>query len=205
MTTRAELRADLRLRLEDSGSAPLWDDATLNEILAAAIRAYGAAFPRQVTTGVTVPAGATRVATGAVLDAGSISRITDAAGIWVEPWPPGAEERCERGQAWRWWGSELILAEPAPPSIAGLWTVEHLAGRQPPASDAEAVDLLPGDEEVVLRYAQAAALSRRAVEDAKRGIPSDAAARAEAARNEAERLIALRKRHARGGRVMGYG
>ena len=66
MTTRLELRTALRLRLEDSGVAPLWDDATLNEILAAAIRAYGVAVPRQVTTGVTVPAGATKVATGVI-------------------------------------------------------------------------------------------------------------------------------------------
>ncbi|MBA2596818.1 MAG: hypothetical protein H0V00_09370, partial [Chloroflexia bacterium] len=60
MTTRIELRTALRLRLEDSGITPLWDDATLNECLAAAISAYGVAVPRQVTTGVTVPAGATR-------------------------------------------------------------------------------------------------------------------------------------------------
>jgi hypothetical protein len=203
VTTRAELRAALRTRLEDEGIAPLWDDASLNEVLGAAIRAYGAAFPRQVTTGVTVPAGATRVATGVSLDPGAISRITDAAGIWVEPWPAGAEERCERGQAWRWWGAELVLAEPVANSVAGIWTVEHLTGRQPPASDGEAVDVLPGDEEIVLRFAEAAALSRRAVEDAKRGVRSDAGSRAEAARENAEGLIARRRRRARGGRVMG--
>ncbi len=88
MTIRLELRTALRLRLEDSGATPLWDDATLNESIAAAIRAYGVAAPRQVTTGVTVPAGATRVVTGTTLDAERIARVTDAAGIWVPPWPP---------------------------------------------------------------------------------------------------------------------
>ena len=199
MTTRLELRTALRLRLEDTGATPLWDDATLNESLAAAIRAYGVAVPRQVTTGVTVPAGATKVATGVALDPDRIARVADAAGIWVPPWPPWEDRPGQRtpGQAWRWWSDELILAEPAASSGAGLWTVEHLTGRTPPATDGEAVDVLPGDEEIVLAYAQAAALARRAVQDAKRGLRTDAAARAESAREEAERLLGRRGRRAR--------
>ena len=199
MTTRLELRTALRLRLEDTGPTPLWDDATLNESLAAAIRAYGVAAPRQVTTGVTVPAGATKVATGVTLDPDRIARVTDAAGIWVPPWPPWEDRPGQRspGQAWRWWSDELILAEPAAASSAGLWTVEHLTGRTPPAADDDAVDVHPGDEEIVLGYAQAATLARRAVEDAKRGLRTDAAARAESARAEAERLLGRRGRRAR--------
>ena len=199
MTTRLELRTALRLRLEDTGPTPLWDDATLNESLAAAIRAYGVTAPRQVTTGVTVPAGATKVATGATLDPDRIARVTDAAGIWVPPWPPWEDRPGQRspGQAWRWWSDELILAEPAAVSSSGLWTVEHLTGRTPPAADGDAVDVHPGDEEIVLGYAQAATLARRAVEDAKRGLRTDAAARAESARAEAERLLGRRGRRAR--------
>jgi hypothetical protein len=199
MPTRADLRTALRLHLEDTGPTPLWDDTTLNESIAAAIRAYGVAVPRQVTTGVTVPAGATKVATGVTLDPDRIARVTDAAGIWVPPWPPWEDHPGQRtpGQAWRWWADELILAEPAASSAAGLWTVEHRTGRTPPATDGEALALLPGDEIIVLTYAQAAALARRAVEDAKRGLRTDAAARAESAREEAERLLGRRGRRAR--------
>ena len=199
MTTRLDLRTALRLHLEDTGPTPLWDDATLNESIAAAIRAYGVAVPRQVTTGVTVPAGATKVATGVTLDPDRITRVTDAAGIWVPPWPPWEDRPGLRtlGQAWRWWADALILAEPVAASAAGLWTVEHLTGRTPPATDGDTLDLLPGDEEIVLTYAQAAALARRAVEDAKRGLRTDAAARAESAREEAERLLGRRRRRAR--------
>jgi hypothetical protein len=199
MSTRADLRADLRLRLEDTGPSPLWDDATLNESIAAAIRAYGAAFPRQVTTGVTVPAEATRVVTGATIDAARITRVTDAAGIWVPPWPPWEDPPGQRtpGQAWRWWSGDLILAEPAAASGAGIWTVEHLTGRTPPATDGETLDVIAGDEEIVLGLAQAAALARRATEDAKRGMRSDVASRADAARHTAERLIHHRRRRAR--------
>ena len=200
MPTRAEIRAALRLRLEDTGGSPLWDDATLNEAIAAAVRAYGAAFPKQVTTGVTVPAGETRIATGTTIDAARITRVTDAAGIWVPPWPPWEEQTAgtDRGQAWRWWGSDLILAEPATSSTAGIWSVEHLAGRTPPTTDGEAVDVLPGDEEILMALAAAAALARRAVEDAKRGARADTASRADAARHDADRLIAARRRRARG-------
>jgi hypothetical protein len=198
MTTRAELRDTLRVRLEDDGATPLWDDAALDEMLAAAIRAYGAVFPRQVTTGVTVPAEATRVTTGATLDPERIVRVLDAAGIWVTPWPVGLERPCDAGQAWRWWNGDLILAEPAASSGAGIWTIEHLTGRTPPVTDGEAVDVLPGDEEIVLGFAGAAALARRATEDAKRGAASDAGARAEAMRRDAERLVQRRRRRARG-------
>jgi hypothetical protein len=201
MTTRAELRTALRLRLEDTGAPPLWDDATLNECLAAAVRVYGTVFPRQVTTGVTVPAGATRVVTGTTLEPERITRVTDAAGIWVAPWPAGEGRPWDRGQAWRCWNGELILAEPAATSGAGIWTVEHLAGRTPPTSDGETVDILPGDEEIILAFAEAAALSRRATEDAKRGIRGDAGARAESSRQHAECLLQRRRRRARGGRL----
>ena len=203
MTTRAELRTALRLRLEDSGGSPLWDDATLNDTLAAAIRAYGVVFPRQVTTGVAVAAGQTRIAAGATIDPERIARVTDAAGIWVAPWPAAEEVPGARpaGQAWRWWSGDLILAEPAAASGVGIWTVEHLTGRTPPAADGEAVDVLPGDEEIVLVLALAAALARRAVEDAKRGIGSEAGASADAARREAMRLVQHRRRRARGGFV----
>jgi hypothetical protein len=189
--------------LEDSGPSPLWDNTTLDEMIAAAIRAYGTVFPRQATTGVTVPAGATRVVTGTTIDPERITRVTDAAGIWVAPWPAGPErpDHRETGQAWRWWGGDLILAAPAAASGAGIWTIEHLVTRTPPATDAEAVDLLPGDEEIVLGLATATALARRATEDAKRGLRTDAGARADAARRATEDLIHRRRRRARGSRL----
>jgi hypothetical protein len=138
MPTRADLRTALRLHLEDTGPTPLWDDTTLNESIAAAIRAYGVAVPRQVTTGVTVPAGATKVATGVTLDPDRIARVTDAAGIWVPPWPPWEDRPGQRtpGQAWRWWADELILAEPAasPPLVSGPSSTAPAAPRPPPTA-----------------------------------------------------------------------
>ena len=202
MTTRANIRASLRLRLEDIDTAPLWDDPVLNDAIATAIGMYGGAFPRQATTGLTVTAGTTRVESPVPIDGRRIARVIDALGILVSPWPLDLERGLPpvlgRGQAWRWWGDALVLAEPVATSAAGIWTVEHLAGRELPTSDDDELDILPGDEPIVLALAASAILSRRAAEDAKRGLTSDAGARATAARTEAERLIAQRKRRARG-------
>ena len=202
MTTRADIRASLRLRLEDIDSAPLWDDPVLNDAIATAIGMYGGAFPRQATTGLTVTAGTTRVESPVPIDGRRIARVIDALGILVSPWPLDLERGLPpvlgRGQAWRWWGDALVLAEPVAASAAGIWTVEHLAGRELPTSDDDELDILPGDEPIVLALAASAILSRRAAEDAKRGLTSDAGTRATAARTEAERLIAQRKRRARG-------
>lgn len=201
MTTRIELRQALRLRLEDDSPAPLWDDASLNAAIAAAVRAYGGVFPRQVTTGVTVPEAATRVSLSTEIAPGRVTRITDAAGIWAPPWSASAERPGARGQAWRIWGKDLLLAEPAAASGAGIWQIEHLAGREPPASDGDSLDILPGDEPILLCLAESSALARRAVEDAKRGMRSETGARAEAAQRQAERLLQRRKRRASGGRL----
>ena len=113
MTTRAELRAALRRRLEDAGAAPLWDDATLDEALAGAVRAYGARFPKEAVAAVAVAAGATRVPVGApgTIDPARIVRVLDGAGAAVpkeaDGSPPGLDGGSGgapgAGQARRWW------------------------------------------------------------------------------------------------------
>ncbi|MFT4040918.1 MAG: hypothetical protein QM692_22235 [Thermomicrobiales bacterium] len=194
MTTRAELRLALRLRLEDDAAAPLWPDDVLNDALAEAMNAYGAACPRQVTTGVTVTAGAQQAALSGEIDPTRITRVVDAAGIWVTPWVAEQDRPGERGQAWRVWAGQLRLAEPAAASIAGVWQIEHRAGRAAPANDVDPLDIVPGDESLVALLAEGAALARRAIEDAKRGLRSDAGARADAARRQAWQLRGSRLR-----------
>ena len=211
MTTRAELRTALRQRLEDAGAGPLWDDAALNDALAGALRAYGARFPKEAVVSVVVAAGATRVPVAApVIEAARIVRVLDGAGAVVPRQaeaPDGAIEpgttaaqgapRRHRTQAWRWWDATLVLAQPA---TAGTWQIEHLTTRVVPTDDVGQLDLLPGDEELLLLLATATALRRRATEDAKRGIRSPGIATlAETARTEAVRLIGARRRRARGG------
>ena len=103
MTTRAELRAALRRRLEDAGAAPLWDDAMLDEALAGAVRAYGVRFPKEAVASVAVAAGATRIPVGAAIDPARIVRVLDGAGAAVPQEADGSPAGLDGGQAWRWW------------------------------------------------------------------------------------------------------
>lgn len=196
MATRAELRAALRQRLEDTTLSPLWDDAALNEALAGAVRAYGLRMPKQVATPVVIAAGATEVVVPAVTgDPDRVVRLIDPRGRIV-PAAAGDPAAGLVAQSWRWWSGALRLSQPA---LGGTWRVEHLAPRPVPAADAGEVDLVAGDEELIVTLALAAALSRRATADAKRGARTELRALADAARAEAAQLFKARQRRVRGG------
>jgi hypothetical protein len=94
----------------------------------------------------------------------------------------------------------VSLAIPTPRT--GNWTVEHRTGRSLPADDVTAVEIISGDEEIVVLIAVATALRRQVVAEGKQGLgrgrdPISLAA--EAARIEADRLVAARRRRVRGG------
>lgn len=197
MTTRQSLRLALRRRLEDSAVSPLWDDDTLNDGFASAIRDYSARFPAHRTASVAVVAGATAIPlTAASQSGGRIVRVIDGTGATVprnwddEDAPPG-------GQRWRWWEGAIRLDLPA---VAGSWRVEYLATRLMPPNDVDPVEVRDGDEAIVVAMAALYALHRRAVEDGKRGhSPSLILTTAAAIRSELERELRARMRQVRGG------
>lgn len=166
MPTRLDLRTSLRLRLEDTGATVLWDDAFLNDAIADAIRRYAIHQPKQVILSTSVAAGATRIAlTVNAVDPTRILRIFDSTGAIVPRIRSGDPPEYS-GQGWRPFADGITLAEGA---IAGTWVIEHLAPRAVPTDDVAALDILAGDDWVVLRIAYALALDRRATEEAKRG------------------------------------
>jgi len=205
MTTRLDLRTSLRLRLEDTSETPLWDDASLNDFLAEAVRGYGTRFPMEQTTVVSVGAGETTVAVTPDLAADHVMRVFDSEGHLVprqhafEPTDTGSTGFAT-AQAWRWWGTSLVLAHGA---TAGTWTIDYLSGRTLPADDVITVEVIAGDEDIVVLLAAATALHRRAVEDGKRGLGRvgslPTAGTAESLQEQAEHLMRLRRRRARGG------
>jgi hypothetical protein len=205
MTTRLELRTAVRVRLEDTGGTPLWDDATLNDFLAEAMRRYGTRFPLEQSTTVVIGAGATSVVVTPDLEADHVVRVFDGEGRMV-PRQHGVETNdgsisgSAIAQAWRWWGNSLVLAQGA---TAGTWTIDYLSGRTLPANDVTPVEVIAGDEDIVVLLAAAAALRRRAIEDGKRGLgrggklPTTESA--ESLQTQAEHLMEMRRRRARGG------
>jgi hypothetical protein len=207
MATRAQLRTTLRERLEDTSGAPLWADASLNEFLTSAMRAYGATFPKQATA-----ATAALVAsnTGAALPAGvpqgGIVSVRDAHGRDVpkatERLGPAPADATGLIQAWSVWAGTLRLQRPAGGDEVGAWSIDYLSGRELVADDVTQQPIEAGDEPIVIAMAGMQAMERRMVEDAKRGAPvtgvADAASRLA---EEASRLIAARKRRVRSGSV----
>lgn len=204
MTTRLELRTTVRRRLEDTGVTPLWDDETLNDFLTDAVRRYGVRVPAERTVTVVVPDGATSVAVAPSLQAAQVVRVLDPDGEAIARQSAAISDgQPVSGQAWRWWNGALLLASAA---VGGSWSVEYLGGRSLPSDDATAVEIVPGDEEIVTLMASATALRRRAIEDGKRGLSrgSDAiAAAADALDRDADQRLAVRQRRVRGGFVGG--
>jgi len=191
------MRSMVRTRLGDPGAGSLWDEATLDEAIADALRRYGARVPRERTTAVVVAAGARRI--GLPAEAGRVVRVTDPAGRPVARWREEEGPPTPRGQAWRAWDGGVALAEPA---AGGTWEVDALGPRSLPADDAAALDLVAGDEEVVALLAAAFALERRAADEAKRGVAparGGPAGLAVAMRAEAEEALRARRRRARMG------
>ena len=174
MATRAQLRTTLRERLEDTSGTPLWADAALNEFLAAAVRAYGATFPRQATaataalvagnTGVALPAGVPERGIVAVRDAHGrdVPKATERQG-------PAPADATGLMQAWSVWAGTLRLQRPVGGDEVGAWAIDYLGGRELVADDVSQQPIEAGDEPIVVALAGAQAMERRMVEDAKRG------------------------------------
>ena len=199
MTTRLELRTAVRRRLEDTSVTPLWDDATLNDLIADAIQRYGARFPAERSASVVVSAGETSVPVSPAIEANQIVRVLDPSGEVVPRTTSSLSDGHQAsGPTWRWWNGSLVLAHGAD---AGTWWIDYLGARTPPPDDVSAVDVIAGDEEIVVLVTAAAALRRRSIEDAKRGLTRGINAIATAADSldrEAEQRIQSRRRRARG-------
>ena len=195
MTTKAEFRELLRRTLEDTSvSAPLWDDATLDDATTEALARYGAIAPLEQRTNVSISGGASQiVVTG--LDSGRwIVAVRDPSGRLIEPVSSDDQLRV---QGWRWWDGAIELVLPA---AGGAWVVDWRAPRLLPAVDTDPMPIRDGDESAVAAFAAARMLRRYAVEESKRGARGGEMLLALAQRfdRDGERLAHGRGRHLRG-------
>lgn len=193
MTTRADLRASLRIRLEDPTPNPLWSDTILHDFLAEALHRYSARFPLQQTMTVAAVGGELVLPIGLPLAVRDIGRVRLPNGSIL---PPARED--DRAFGWSFWNGALVLNRPA---LAGNWQIEYLALRNLPNDDVSSLDLLSGDEEIIVQFAASSALLRRSVEAGKRGMDSSSLALvrvAEAYERAANSLIRTRQRRALG-------
>lgn len=193
MTTRADLRASLRIRLEDPTPNPLWSDTILHEFLIEALHRYSARLPAQES--------ATVFATGGelVLPVNGPARARDIVRVRLPNatlLPPAIED--DHAPGWFFWNGALRLNAP---TVAGDWTIDYYALRQLPDDDIGTIALPPGDSEIVVLFAAVSALLRRSVETGKRGMESSSLALvriAESYERAADHLISVRCRRAIG-------
>jgi len=197
MPTRLDLRTALRRRLEDTTGTPLWDDATLNELLSDAVSHYGIRFPAERTITLLVSAGDTTLPV--VPDVTTVIAVRDGTGAALPrshaDHAPGDGGR----QAWRWWNGAVVLTSPA---AGGNWEIDYLGRRTLAGNDVDSVDIRTGDEEIVALLAASDALLRRAVELSKRGAETGGLTLTRVAdrhAHQAELLIQARRRRATGG------
>lgn len=206
MTTRLDLRTIIRRRLADTSADPIWDDDFLNDAIAEAVRRYSTRVPRQAVVALTVSEGDRDIALPEEVNALRVVRVfDDHGGLWKR-WegrtsePPVPNAPSTGTATWRAWGTDLLLAAPAPRS--GLWRIEHLAHRTEPTADDIPLDIQPDDEDLLVAQAVAIALERRAIGDGKRytgrGGTHPLAAAARSARIDADRLFFERIRKPRG-------
>ncbi|WP_051914068.1 hypothetical protein [Thermorudis peleae] len=154
MATLGDVRAQLRRQLDDTTAAPLWNDAALNDALAAALAAYSAAWPDESRTTLAVSAGTTSLPLPP--DTLAVVRLLDPTGAPVEGWQVVAGQLS------------------TPPLAAGSYTLVVRRPRAFPASDTAAFPVPDADVPLVVAEAACRALELRLVADAKRGpLPPD--------------------------------
>lgn len=202
MPTRLDIRTSLRLRLEDTGADPLWDDALLNMAIWNAMVRFGARIPLEASLAVPIPAGTKIVPVTPDLIRERILRVLDASG---EPVPEAAAAHAagpgER-TAWRWWNGWLYLNRAL--AAAAEWSIEYRAVRAMPGNDTDPVSLQEEDVPIIVALAAEMVLRRRAIEEAKRnGNPAAALALADGFAAEASDLFRSRTRTVRSGVLSG--
>lgn len=215
MTTRLQLRTSLRERLEDTGAAPLWTDAALNDWLGQAVALYGVQVPAQATAATgAITGGATSVALPGGVEAEGVVAVRNVAGETVSRFDDkatGAAPLDSRGlaQGWVAWGTMLRFRRPIVGSAEiGVWSIDHAGGRVLVADDVTSQPIVVGDEPIIVTLATAMAMDRRAAEYGKRGdddASKEMRAVAAAMRAEADAMIGARRRRPRSGFLHGDG
>ncbi|TXG86763.1 MAG: hypothetical protein E6R14_02405 [Thermomicrobiales bacterium] len=194
MTTRADLRASLRIRLEDPTPAPLWSDVVLHDFLREALYRFSARFPLQQTESVVAIGGELLLPLSGPSSERDIVSVRLPGGDLLPHAVAG-----DSAAGWSFWNGALALTVPA---AAGTWRIDYLALRSLPDDDVTPVELTDGDAEILVLMAASGALLRRSVEVGKRGLDTSSLALvrvAEAYERSAESLIRARFRRAVGG------
>lgn len=197
MATLAEVRERLRTTLEDTGVAPLWRDAELDEALRAELDAYSAAAPEERVAQVVATEGDRTLP----LPVGLIAmlRVVNGRGAVIPERSSPLRGAAGEELAWELFGGELRFSQPLQAGTYELW---HTAFRTWPGSDEAAFPVPEADLSLVLAGAVVWALDFRARQEWKRGpLPPRHSLAREAAVDHYRRLSDAWRRKVRVGAV----
>lgn len=174
MTNRQQLRDMLRNRLQDHGADPLWSDDFLNDAIAEAVRRYSTSMPRQAVSAIAVLNGDQEIEMPSDVNVLRVVRVFNDRGQLIPRWEgsgeqppvPGASFASGEVTTWRSWSNSILLR--CVVTRSGVWRIEHMVHREPPADDFEPLDIQPNDEDILVALSLSVALSRRAISEGKR-------------------------------------
>ena len=163
MSTLADLRAELRILLNDNAAEGyLWNDSTLNLHLNDAIRSYSRSFPRQLTaTLVTVAGQRDYDLPPSCIDLLRVE-IEDTGGL--EPLKEGGDED---GVGYEVCGDKIVLF-PTPDRSGQTIVVRYTAPHATLALDGDLSTVPAAEQDLLLTFAGARALQSLLSDEAKR-------------------------------------
>ena len=153
MATIDEVRARVRLRLEE-GSAAVWTDEELDEAILAGLELYNSRFPFEATQ--TVPMNGTNVAMPA--HARAVLRVTLADGTVVPRRATPVARTADERLAWEPFAGVIWFTRPLPAQLITLWIQR----------DHTVTDVPAGDVGLLVLAGVWKALEQRAVQQLKR-------------------------------------
>jgi hypothetical protein len=164
MMTLTEIRNQVRLRLEDTGTTTSWSDEEIDAGLRQALDTYSFRSPAEQRMEIPVASGDSSIELPE--EVRKVVRVIDPRGAVVPPQTIPLRGTVGSEQAWEVWGNRLEFSRTLPEGSVQIW---YLGSRTFPESDSEPVPV--PDEDVSLLGLGAAAwcLEQRAVADWKRG------------------------------------
>jgi hypothetical protein len=160
VTTRAALRTQVRNELNDAGTTPLWSDERLNQWLAEAIRDYGRALPREVST--TLASVADQAGYALPADTLRVARVEHPANVLRVAGADGAEVA-----GYEVFGGQVVLAPP-PGASGEAIALRYLARYAEPAADGDTLTTPSEDDGLLAWYVCWRALGWISTDEAKR-------------------------------------
>jgi len=179
MTTRADLRTRIRDELNDNAATKLWSDALLNGFVLDGLRDLGRRLPRHVQASITSVANQEAYTLAAPLAGAGVEIVGVEhpvgyhrtpfrfAGGDVEPSTDVVPSISPDVLSYDAWAGTLYL-RPAPSDATAAIVVRARVPYTEPASDATVLDVATQDEDLVMLFGCARALTWIGADEAKR-------------------------------------